>query len=68
MVALKSGDIETFVARPDPARGVVLVFGPDAGLVSERVDAIIRASVDDPAIRSRWCGSMATRSPPIRPA
>src|SRR5262245_37762144 len=49
MVALKSADIESFVARPDPARAVVLVFGPDAGLVSERVDAIVRASVDDPA-------------------
>jgi DNA polymerase-3 subunit delta len=49
MVALKSADIESFVARPDPSRSVVLVFGPDAGLVSERVDAILRASVDDPA-------------------
>jgi DNA polymerase III subunit delta len=48
MVALKTGDIEAFVARPDPARAVVLVFGPDAGLVSERVEAIIKASVDDP--------------------
>jgi len=48
MVALKTGDIEAFVARTDPARAVVLVFGPDAGLVSERVDAIIKASVDDP--------------------
>src|SRR4051794_8339274 len=48
MVALKSSEIESFVARPDPARAVVLVFGPDAGLVSERVDAIVRASVDDP--------------------
>ena len=47
MVALKSGDIDSFVARPDPSRAIVLVFGPDAGLVSERVDAIIRASVDD---------------------
>ena len=47
MVALKTSDIDSFVARPDPARAVVLVFGPDAGLVSERVDAIIRASVDD---------------------
>ena len=47
MVALKTSDIDAFVARPDPARAVVLVFGPDAGLVSERVDAIIRASVDD---------------------
>ena len=48
MVALKTSEIESFVARPDPARAVVLVFGPDAGLVSERVDAIVRASVDDP--------------------
>jgi DNA polymerase-3 subunit delta len=47
MVALKSADIESFIARPDPARAVVLIFGPDAGLVSERADAIIRASVDD---------------------
>src|SRR5580765_4502011 len=49
MVALKTGEIDSFVARPDPARAVVLIFGPDAGLVSERVDAIIRASVDDPS-------------------
>ena len=47
MVALKTGEIDSFVARPDAARAVVLVFGPDAGLVSERVDAIIKASVDD---------------------
>jgi len=26
----------------------VLVFGPDIGLVRERVDALVRASVDDP--------------------
>src|SRR5262245_44327780 len=49
MVALKTGDIDSFVARPDPSRAVVLVFGPDAGLVSERVDALVKASVDDPA-------------------
>src|SRR3954464_10366679 len=48
MVALKTSEADSFVARPDPARAVVLVFGPDAGLVSERVDAIVRASVDDP--------------------
>jgi DNA polymerase-3 subunit delta len=44
---LKSSDVDAFVARPDPARTVVLVLGPDAGAVSERVDALIRASVDD---------------------
>jgi DNA polymerase III subunit delta len=48
MVAIKAADADAFVARPDPARPVVLVFGPDAGLVSERVNAIIAASVDDP--------------------
>src|SRR5712692_6989780 len=48
MVALKSSDVDAFVARPDGKRPTALVFGPDAGLVRERVDAIIRASVDDP--------------------
>jgi DNA polymerase-3 subunit delta len=48
MVAIKAADADAFVARPDPARPVVLVFGPDAGLVSERVNAIVKASVDDP--------------------
>jgi DNA polymerase III subunit delta len=48
MVAIKTADIEAFVARPDPSRPVVLVFGPDAGLVSERVTALVNASVDDP--------------------
>jgi DNA polymerase III subunit delta len=48
MVAVKAADVDAFVARPDPARPVVLIFGPDAGLVSERANAIIKASVDDP--------------------
>jgi DNA polymerase-3 subunit delta len=48
MVALKAADIDAFVARPDPKRPIVLVFGPDLGLVRERTEAIIRASVDDP--------------------
>src|SRR5262245_5242821 len=39
MVALKGADIDKFVARPDPARPIVLVFGPDAGLVRERAEA-----------------------------
>jgi DNA polymerase III subunit delta len=48
MVAIRAAEVDAFVARPDPARPVVLVFGPDAGLVSERVDALIKAAVDDP--------------------
>src|SRR5437870_7198545 len=49
MVALKAADVDRFMARPDPARPIVLVFGPDAGLVRERTEALIKSSVDDPS-------------------
>ena len=49
MVALKSSEIDGFVARPDPKRPIALVFGPDIGLVRERVESIVKAAVDDPA-------------------
>jgi DNA polymerase-3 subunit delta len=48
MTAIKAADVERFVAKPDPSQPIVLVFGPDAGLVRERVDALVKASVDDP--------------------
>jgi DNA polymerase III subunit delta len=48
MVAFKAADVEGFIARPDPGQPVVLVYGPDAGLVSERAAALVRACVDDP--------------------
>ena len=47
MTALKAAQIDAFLAKPNPAQPVVLVYGPDAGLVRERADALIRASVDD---------------------
>jgi DNA polymerase III subunit delta len=49
MVAVKTSEADAFVARPDPARPVVLVFGPDAGLVHERAETLIRNAVDDVA-------------------
>ncbi len=49
MTAIKASDVDRFIARPDQERPVVLVFGPDAGLVRERTEALVRASVDDPA-------------------
>jgi DNA polymerase-3 subunit delta len=49
MVALKPFEVDKFVARPDPARPVALVFGSDSGLVRERVDSLVRAWVDDPS-------------------
>jgi DNA polymerase III subunit delta len=47
MTAVKPADADAFVARPDPKRPVVLVFGPDTGLVSERTNALVKAAVDD---------------------
>jgi DNA polymerase-3 subunit delta len=48
MTAIKASEVDRFVARPDSGQPIVLVYGPDAGLVRERVDALVRASVDDP--------------------
>jgi len=48
MVAKKANEVEAFLRRPDPGYPVVLVFGPNAGLVSERARQLARASVDDP--------------------
>ena len=48
MVALKANEVDAFVARPSAERPIVLVCGPDAGLVHERAEKIINASVDDP--------------------
>ncbi|MCC4244535.1 DNA polymerase III subunit delta [Stappia indica] len=51
MVALKAGEIDRFIADPPADVSLILVFGPDTGLVSERAQALVtRASggVDDP--------------------
>ncbi|CAH1662890.1 DNA polymerase III delta subunit [Hyphomicrobiales bacterium] len=48
MVAIKAHEAERTLARLDPAWRLVLIYGPDAGLVSERGNALARASVDDP--------------------
>ena len=48
MVALKGRDIDAFLARPDAGRPIILLYGPDAGLVRERADALLASAVDDP--------------------
>ncbi|MGB7688152.1 MAG: DNA polymerase III subunit delta [Pseudolabrys sp.] len=48
MTAIKASDVDRFISKPNPAQPIILVFGPDTGLVRERVDALVRASVDDP--------------------
>ncbi len=48
MVALRGREIDGFLARPDPKRPIILLYGPDAGLVRERADALMASAVDDP--------------------
>jgi DNA polymerase-3 subunit delta len=49
MVAVKAGDVDGVLRRPDPRILVYLVYGPDAGLVNERARALAQRAVDDPA-------------------
>jgi DNA polymerase-3 subunit delta len=45
---LAGSQVERFLRRPDPAAPVVLVHGPDDGLVRERVERMIGTVLDDP--------------------
>lgn len=51
MVQKKSNEVDRWLARPDPAFGTVLIYGPDRGLVSERAQRFAGATglpLDDP--------------------
>ncbi len=39
---------DSFARNPDPAAHAILVYGPDAGLVIERMKALIASALDDP--------------------
>ncbi|MCS0495140.1 DNA polymerase III subunit delta [Ancylobacter sp. MQZ15Z-1] len=41
MVAVRPGDVEATLSRIDPLRPVVLLYGPDTGLVRERASAYL---------------------------
>jgi DNA polymerase III subunit delta len=47
VTAVAAKDVDAFVARPDPRRPIVLVYGPDQGLVRERVAALLQAAGGD---------------------
>src|ERR1700678_386728 len=49
MVALRGREIDAYLARPDPGRPIILLYGPDAGLVRERAEALLASAVDDPS-------------------
>jgi DNA polymerase-3 subunit delta len=51
VTAIKPGDVDAFVARPDPRRPVILVYGADLGLVRERAATLLKSAQpreDDP--------------------
>jgi DNA polymerase III subunit delta len=48
MAALRGKEIDAFLARPDQGRPIILLYGPDAGLVRERAEALLASAVDDP--------------------
>jgi len=48
VVALRGKEIDAFLARPDSGRPIILLYGPDAGLVRERAEALLASAVDDP--------------------
>ncbi len=48
MVAVKTHEAGQFIARPPSAIFFYLVYGPDGGLVTERVQKIIARAVDEP--------------------
>jgi DNA polymerase-3 subunit delta len=49
MVAVRAQDVAGALRRVDPKIGVLLIYGPDAGLVAERARAAAEAAVTDPA-------------------
>jgi DNA polymerase-3 subunit delta len=48
-VKLSAGQIDRFLRSPDAKTPVVLVYGPDEGLVRERASVLIKTVVDDPS-------------------
>jgi DNA polymerase-3 subunit delta len=67
-VKLAAGQVERFLRRPDPATPVVLIYGPDEGLVRERVERLIAAVLDDPRdpFRASELGLDLVRAEPAR--
>ena len=48
MAALKTGEVNGFLKKPDPGYPIILVYGPDLGLVHERARLLAHRSVTDP--------------------
>jgi len=67
-VKIAAGKIDQFIAKPGSAIRVVLVYGPDAGLVRERSDALMRTAVpdlSDPFLVAELGGDAIARDPAL---
>jgi len=49
VVALRPRDVDAFLAKPDSAHPLILLYGPDTGLVTERTDILVARLVRDPS-------------------
>jgi DNA polymerase-3 subunit delta len=58
---IKPAEADRFARNPDPDLRAVLVYGPDAGLVRERADALVAAVVEDVADPFRLAELSAAR-------
>lgn len=66
MVALKTQEVAGFLARPGERFAVIVVYGPDDGLVTERAAALVRqlsGGSDDPFGVVRLDGATVTQDP-----
>ena len=64
MAQKKGYEVDSWLARPDPAISIVLLYGPDRGLVAERAKAFagkIGLPLDDPFSVVRLDGSEVDR-------
>lgn len=65
---IRAGNAESFVRAPDPAARVVLVYGPDDGLVRERADRLVAGAIempDDPFLVAELTGEAVAADPAI---
>ncbi|MFC3691477.1 DNA polymerase III subunit delta [Chenggangzhangella methanolivorans] len=46
MVAIKASGVDRFIARPPAEIFAALIYGPDAGLVAERAEALVKRALD----------------------
>lgn len=66
MAQKKANEIDGWLARPDPRIAIVLVYGPDRGLISERAVAFAKAaglSPDDPFSVARLAAEDVDKDP-----